>query len=266
MTRASEARAHAVFRHVFPDATVIEVIPNRSNMTETIDTALPEDTAWAEATAAPQTASYPETPVNPHNHAFTLSLVPDKAPFLVIRASSTQELLGTMDALEADGVYAAMGAAQAAFRAHAEQGRGPAPTAPVAAPQAPAQGFQAPAPHAFQGNQPPPFGPNVSVPGAPGFVGAPAQQFAPAPPAAQAWGAPQAPAGGRAPAQPKQCPAGWFKTDKNGGPGSDHWKAWREANQAALKGKISWGGASTFWVAPDVAQMVHDQGFIVLPA
>jgi hypothetical protein len=256
MTRAGEARAHAVLRHVFPDMAVIEVIPNRSNMTDVIDSTSTEDTGWTEATAvaAPQVVSYPETPANPHNHLFTLSLVPDKAPFLAIRANSTQELLGIMDALESDGVYAAMGAAQAAFREQGTAGRGPVAPAPVQMPQAPAQGVPqgpgAPA-NAFnpqghfnvpQGNQPPPFGPNVSVPGAPAYQGPPVQQgYAPAPQQGQQWGGqPQA---------PQAAPQGWYRMNVPYPGGKDVLNQ-LAAQMGIPKGNPAKGGKYNFWSAP----------------
>jgi hypothetical protein len=193
-------------------------------------------------------ATYPEYPYSLADHVYTWSPKLPDGSMLVIRSQSAD---GLVKAVKEMGPLA--GQLRAAWQDVVGQ------------PQAPTQGGLPQQTAAT----PPPFGPNVSAPQAPGYQGPPAQAQQWTPPQAQAapaWGGGGGQQGGGNKPQPKQCPPGWYRTDKNSGPGADFWKNWREQNQGALKGKISWGGASTFWVAPDVAQMVNAAGFVVVAA
>ncbi|WP_327719857.1 hypothetical protein OG381_34280 [Streptomyces sp. NBC_00490] len=106
--------------------------------------------------------SYPETPDNPHNHPYTLSLTPKEAPFLVVRASTEGELKERLDSLETSGTMAAIGAAWSAYKGHATLGAGMGPTTPVpAAPAAPGVPAPPPMPGA-PAMPPPPAAPAVS--------------------------------------------------------------------------------------------------------
>lgn len=113
-------------------------------------------------------ASYPEFPANPHNHRFTIS-IDSRGPMLVIRANTGAEIQTAAEELEDGATGAALGRAWAAFKAGAALGNGLGATAAPAAPMPP-QGMP-------QAATPPPFGPNVSVPQAPGY------QVPPPPPA-----------------------------------------------------------------------------------
>lgn len=100
---------------------------------------------------------YPEVPGNPHNHQYTLSLTPKEPPFLVVRASTSDELKATLDDLETSGTMAAIGAAWSAYKGHATLGAGIGPTTPVPAPPGtpvppppPAPGVPGQAPAAWQ--------------------------------------------------------------------------------------------------------------------
>jgi hypothetical protein len=206
------------------------------------------DESWEQA--APAVEIYPERSDNPHNHRYTLSLAPDKAPFLVVRAQDRAELRAILDDLAAENVYGLIGEAAALMKASAAIGAGLGPSTVMQAPQAPAQGFPA--------ATPPPFGPNVSVPQAPGFQGPPQGGF----------GAPQGGFGQQAGgfgggggngqgnrAQPKPRPA-WpvvYKVSLNGG-NRDAFKALREQNKDACKGKVAWAGGGDYWLHGDVAQ------------
>lgn len=88
--------------------------------------------------------SYPEVPDNPHNHQYTLSLTPKEPPFLVVRASTQEELKDTLDGLETSGTMAAIGAAWQAYKGHTMIGAGVGPTTPV--PPAPAGAVPPPPP------------------------------------------------------------------------------------------------------------------------
>lgn len=126
--------------------------------------------------------TFPEFPENPHNHKFTIS-IDSRGPMLVVRGNTSQEVKEAFEELEDAGTGAAIGRAWAAVKAGAALGSGlgatPVPGAP-AAPQAPT---------------PPPFGPNVSVPQAPGYQGAPVPPPPPPAPAVQNNGAEYAQAG-----------------------------------------------------------------------
>lgn len=223
-------------------------IPKENSMT---DTAVPENEPYDDGDQEPQGSgvTYPELPVNPNNHVYTWSPKLPDGSMLVVRSQTPQGLVEAVEAM-------APAAARLRMAWLAVTGTAPAP-------QAPAQAL----PAAMQSQ--PNYNPVTAPPGQP-YPGQPAWQQAGAPQAQAApqWGGGGAQQGGGQgnKPQPKQCPPGWFRTDKNSGPGADFWKNWREQNQGSLKGKISWGGASTFWVAPDVAAMVNAAGFIVVAA
>jgi hypothetical protein len=206
--------------------------------------------------------SYPEYPGNPHNHRFTISLAPDKPPFIVVRGNTTEEITAAFNELEAGGVYANLAASWASLKAQGTIGAGLGPVTPVS-PQAPPPGL----PQAPQApGTPPPFGPNVSVPSAPGYAGPPQQQqqsWAPQTPAGPGggWGAGQA----QNRSQEKPRPAGWLMVDV---PYNDkeRFKALRAQGTESgnyLRGKIQWGGKGVYWLEPSIAQWVAQQGFPV---
>lgn len=125
-------------------------------MTDTPEAVEPDAEAEGWGDDSP-TVTYPETPDNPHNHAYTLSLTPKEPPFLVVRASTPDELKATLDGLETSGTMAAIGAAWAAYKGHATLGAGMGPTTPVPAPPGapvppppPAPGVPGQAPAAWQ--------------------------------------------------------------------------------------------------------------------
>lgn len=139
---------------------------------------MPEQTEtedWSDVENGADSA-YPEFPGNPHNHRFTISF-DGRGPMVVVRGNTAAEIIAGFQELEQSAAGAAMGNAWASVKAAAAVASGlgatPVPAGPPAAPQAPGV------------PTPPPFGPNVSVPGAPGFVGNPGFQ-APPPPAAPA--------------------------------------------------------------------------------
>lgn len=206
---------------------------------------------------------YPDFSDNPHNHRFTLSVTGDRAPMMVIRANTAAEMTAAVNELEAFGVWANVGAAHASMRAQGALGAGLGPVTPVAPqapppgpPQAPQAGY-APAPAT-----PPPFGPNVSVPNAPGYQGPPQQQgwSAPPPPAqGGGWG------GGGGGPQEKPRPAGWLMVDVPFND-KDRFKGMRAQNTESgnyLRGKIQWGGKGVYWLEPSIAQYVAQAGFPV---
>jgi hypothetical protein len=160
-------------------------IPERSTMTDVMPEQTTEDEqGWEDAKPAPVT--FPEFPANPHNHRYTLS-INGQGPMLVVRANTAAEIIAASEELEDGAVGAAVGRAWAAFKAGAALGNGlgatPVPAGAPAAPQAPGM------------PTPPPFGPNVSVPGAPGYQGGPAVPPPPPAPAVQNRGSEYAQAG-----------------------------------------------------------------------
>jgi hypothetical protein len=225
-------------------------------MTDVIDaTADNSEANWGEV-EQDANGAYPEFPGNPHNHRFTVS-IDGRGPMIVVRANTAVELKAAFDEAEAEGVGAVIGAFQAGVKAAYNMAQGLGATPAPAAPQAP---FQAAAQQPF--NQQP----AQQFPGQPGQAPAPWQNAGA--PAQPAWGGNggggQAGASNRA--EPKPCPPGWYKVDNGSGPGKDAWKAMRENGKDYFKGKIAWGGKSTYWIAPDVAQAIHQQGFLVTGA
>ncbi len=220
---------------------------------------VPAGATAGEAPAGAYTApvTYPEVSDNPHNHRFTISMVPDKAPMIVVRGNTAAEITAALNELEAMGVYANLGAAAASMRTQGVMGAGLGPMSPPPPPAAPG-GPPMPPP---QGNTPPPFGPNVSVPSAPGYQGPPQGQQWPAQP--QSGGGWNGQNQGRAQAKPR--PGGWLAaeipfSDK------DRFRTLRAQNTDTgnyLRGKIQWGGGGTYWIDPSVAAWLAQQGFPV---
>jgi len=194
---------------------------------------------------------YPERPDNPHEHRVVVTIKGEGAPWIVIHADTAAEVNALFGDLDTYGTYETIAAHTARLRALAPGARPPVQTAPPTAPMAP----QAPVAG-------PPFGPNVSVPQAPGYVGPPVapQPAQWQPPQQAGWGG-----GGQAqaPAQPQPNPGGWNKANARTGPGFDAWKAMREANKDYVKGHIKWAGNSEYWVSPTIAQWIAQQGWAV---
>lgn len=196
-------------------------------------------------------AAWPEYPSNPHNHRFTVSLSPGRdLPMMVVRAQTAQELTDSFSEIESTGVWHNIGAAYASMRAGMSMGQGLGPATPVS-PVTPPPGL----PQAPPQQTPPPFGPNVSVPGAPNYQGPPAPQQQ------GGWGGPpqQQQQGNRG---PKPRPNGWLVVDVPYND-KDRFKQMREAAQDYFKGKIQWGGKGVYWLEPSVAGYIAQQGFPV---
>lgn len=203
-----------------------------------------DESGWGDDQAAPA-VTYPEYPYSLADHVYTWSPKLPDGSMLVIRSQTADGLAEAAEALT--GVA---GRLRAAWQ-----------NVTGAPQQAPAQGFQAPPAHAPQGNTPPPFGPNVSVPQAPGYQGPPA------PPQGQQWGAPQAPPQQQwaAPTGP-QLPQGWYKLTvpfkpSNGNPGKPGFDAivaqyqLRKADPTA-GGQVSFQKTSKSWYCSgEVAQL-----------
>lgn len=137
---------------------------------------------WSDVAQSANGATYPEFPENPANHRFTISF-DGRGPMVVVRGNTAADIIAAYQELEQSAAGAAMGNAWASIKAAAAVASGlgatPVPAGAPAAPQAPQMGY-APGPAT-----PPPFGPNVSVPGAPGFQGNPGFPAPPMPPAVQ---------------------------------------------------------------------------------
>lgn len=160
---------------------------------------MPEQTAeneqdWNEDAPAVPAATYPEWPKDPHNHRFTISF-DGRGPMVVVRGNTAQEIADGFEELMNEAVGAMMGNAWSALKAAAAvaSGLGGATPVPAGAPSAP----QAPGVPT-----PPPFGPNVSVPQAPGYQG-PAAPGMPVPPPPAPPAAPQT--------SPEYAQAGWYR-------------------------------------------------------
>jgi len=179
-------------------------------------------------------------------------------PQITVRGFDAHQITALLNDLGNGGVWANVAAAQADLRMQGQMGAGLGPMSPVgpqAPPQGPPQGYP---------STPPPFGPNVSVPSAPGYAGPPMpqQSYQSGPPQGGNWGG--APGGG-APgkADPKPQPPGWMRVNARSGPGFDAWKALREAQKDYLKGKIQYGGNGNYWIEPSIAQWLAQQGYAV---
>lgn len=183
-------------------------------------------------------------------------------PQITVRGFDAHQITALLNDLSNGGVWANVAAAQADLRTQGGLGAGLGPVTPVS-PQAPPPGPMAPPPGLPQGG--PPFGPNVSVPSAPGYVGPPSYQSAPQ--SNGGWGGGNGGGNfqGQGPAQPNPQPPGWMRVNARSGPGFDSWKQLREAQKDYLKGKIKWGGKSDYWIEPSIAQWLAQQGFAVTP-
>lgn len=242
MSSLAERAAFATLRHAFGDLEVIEVIHHDgSNMTE-------QDENWGEeqAEGAPSPApavSYPEHVKDPHNHRFTIS-VDGRGPMVVVRGQSAQEVNEAFQELLDANSGALMGSFWSAFKGTAQVANGPAAPAPQGPPPAPPQG-----------NAPPPFGPNVSVPQAPGYQGPPQAPQPPAPPQGQ-WGGQQQQGQGNGRAEPKPRP-NWPQVYKISiARGDTSFKEYRSANAQYFKQKVAWAGGGEYWIHGEVAQAV----------
>jgi hypothetical protein len=167
-------------------------------MTDTMPEQTTDEQGWDGETGTPA-VTYPEGPDNPHNHRFTISF-DGRGPMVVVRGNTAADIIAAYQELEQSAAGAAMGNAWASIKAAAAVASGlgatPVPAGAPVAPQAPGMPV------------PPPFGPNVSVPAAPGFQGNPGFQPPQAPPPAQnQWGGQQAPQG----PSPEYAQAGWYR-------------------------------------------------------
>lgn len=178
-------------------------------------------------------------------------------PMITVRGHDAAQITALLNDMNNGGVWANIAAAQVDLRTQGGLGAGLGPVGPVTAPTPP--------PGAVPQAAPPPFGPNVSVPNAPGYQGPPSYQSAP--PQSGNWGGGGGGGNfqGQGPAQPKPQPPGWMRVNARSGPGFDTWKNLREVHKDYLKGKISWGGKSDFWIEPSIAQWLAQQGFAVTP-
>lgn len=135
-----------------------------------------ENEDWSDVENSADGVTYPEFDRNPHNHRFTISF-DGRGPMVVVRGNTAAEIIAGFQELEESAAGAAMGNAWASIKAAAAVASGlgatPVPAGAPAAPQAPGM------------PTPPPFGPNVSVPGAPGFQPGAAVPPPPAPAAVQ---------------------------------------------------------------------------------
>lgn len=190
-----------------------------------------QDESWDDAVpAAPGGATYPEYPYSLADHVYTWSPKLPDGSMLVIRSQTAEGL-----AEAAEAVSAVAGRLMAAWQ-----------NVSGARQQAPAQGgWQTP-------QTPPPFGQNVSVPGAPGYAGPPVQQ-------APQWASQSGQFGGgqqggdsRGPKPRPDWPTVYRITVPYGA--KDAFKAFREQNAQVLRGKVAWAGKGDYWVHGDVAQ------------
>lgn len=228
-------------------------------------------TNWEESTAAVAAELprpiYPEYP--PLGEApISINFKITGEPMITVRGSDAHQITTLLNDLSNGGVWANIAAAQADLRTQGGLGAGLGPVSPVG-PPAPPQGPAGPAP--WQTPQtPPPFGANVSVPSAPGYVGPPGgptsfpgQQSYPSAPPQQGWGGGNG--GGNNRAEPKPQPPGWYRLNARSGPGFDAWKELREQHKDNLKGKVQWGGKSDYWIEPSLAGWLAQMGFAVTP-
>lgn len=178
-------------------------------------------------------------------------------PQVTVRGFDAHQITTLLNDLSNGGVWANIAAAQADLRLQGGLGAGLGPVSPVSP--------QMPPPGAPQGPMtPPPFGANVSVPSAPGYVGPPVAPQYGAPPQ-QGWGGNGGGGNSQGRAEPKPQPPGWMRVNARTGPGFDAWKNMREVNKDFFKGKVQWGGKSDYWIEPSIAQWLAQQGFAVTP-
>lgn len=109
-------------------------------MTENTVASDPEAEGQAADMEAGPGWGFPESPANPHNHRYTIS-VSGNAPMIVVRGNTASEVKEAFDELESEGLGAVIGAFQAGVKAAynmAQQlGATVAPAGPQGAPQAP---------------------------------------------------------------------------------------------------------------------------------
>lgn len=133
--------------------------------------------------------AFPDHHPNPHNHIFTISM-DGRGPMIVVRGNTPENVNERFQALQDAGTTAIAAAVYSHMKAEMAVANGVWPGHRRTGPQGP------PAPPAPQRATPPPFGPNVSVPQAPGYQG---------PPVFSPRGSGRAPAVGR-PAGRRPCP------------------------------------------------------------
>lgn len=202
-----------------------------------------DEQSWSGAQPAPA-VTYPEYGPLPEAR-FSVNFTPGKAPMLTVRAHDASGLTAALQELEDANAFNVIGLTHTNLGAQVAVGAGLGPATQIPA-----------APAAPQAPTPPPFGPNVSVPGAPGFQGNPGF-----PPAAAPGGFP-APQGGFDGGQqqnsrgPKPRPADWPQVYKIDVPFQmkDQFKQFREQHKDVLKGKVQWAGGGNYWVHGEVAQ------------
>ena len=168
---------------------------------------------------------YPEFADNPHNHRYTISLAPDKPPFIAVRGNTAAEITAALQELEDFGVYANLAAAWASLKVQGTIGAGLGPVTampPQAAPPGPPQG-----------------------------------QYAPPPAQGGGWS-------GGGP-QEKPRPAGWAMVDVpfNDKDRFKGLRAQGTETGNYLRGKIQWGGKGVYWLEPSIAGWLAQQGFPV---
>lgn len=151
-------------------------------MTETVAAPAAEQTEGWSAPERDAEVTYPELPINPHNHAFTISM-DGRGPMIVVRGNTPEEVNARFQALQDAGTTTIAAAVYSHMKAemNVAQGLGPVTAAPAQqGPPAPPQGQFPAAPPAQQFNQQP----AQQFPGAPGAAPA-AWQNAGAPAAVQ---------------------------------------------------------------------------------
>ncbi|MGN6128487.1 MAG: hypothetical protein ACTHON_18165 [Humibacter sp.] len=199
-------------------------------MTDVVDSTASEDSGWEQEEPAFGGQTYPEYPYSLADHVYTWSPKLPDGSMLVIRANTAEALAEASEALAP---------VAARLRAAWSQVAG----TPAPAPQAPAQ-------QPWQ-QQPAHPAPNMPYPGQPAWQ----QAGAPQAPAPQWGGGQQAAQGANGRQGPKPRPA-WPQVYKINVPfqGKDAFKAFREQNKDALKGKVAWAGGGDYWVEGSVVQ------------
>ncbi|GAA4891150.1 hypothetical protein ACFPM3_20390 [Streptomyces coeruleoprunus] len=187
-----------------------------------------ENEDWNDVETDAATA-YPDYPDNPHNHIYTISM-DSRGPMIVVRGNTPTEVNERFQALLDGGVTTIAASVYSHIKAEMQvaNGVGPVSPAPAGLP-APPQGAP----------MPPPFGPNVSVPQAPGYQGPPAP--------------PQGGNGQRNGPKPRPDWPVVYRIEVPF-PQKEAFKAYRTQNQEYFKGKIAWAGGGGYWVHGDVAQ------------
>ncbi|MGV9850405.1 hypothetical protein ACWDWU_16790 [Streptomyces sp. NPDC003442] len=184
-------------------------------------------------TAAP--ASFPDFPDNPHNHIYTISM-DARGPMIVVRGNTPAEVNERFQALLDSGTTAVAASVYSHIKAEMQVAQGMGPVSP-AGPPTPPQG--------------PPFGPNVSVPQAPGYVGPPAPPAPPASAPAPQGGAPAT--GARNGPKPRPNWPQVYRIEVPF-PRKEEFKTYRSQYQDAFKGRVAWAGGGAYWIHGDVVQ------------